>query len=159
MSKHVNPFWVAPAFRRAADRNNRRASGSSLQIIEQVTCGEAWAQPLEPHTQKFDTGIKIVDPIFEPPKREDIVRNLLAAVGDTLSAEEALFSRLAGREDIPSFEKPEMLEWQQRLEAPPRRDVGEEIPWSDRTPAEIAFLQATERERIKAEERALKEVS
>lgn len=106
-----------------------------------------WAQPLAPHSQKIDMGINIADPIFEPPKREDIVKNLLAAVTDTLAAEEALFTRLAGREDIPPFEKPAEPLWQQRLEAPPDSGRSEPaIPWSDRTEAEKAFLRATERE-------------
>src|SRR6516162_4441556 len=44
-------------------------------------------QPLEPVSQKFTTPLaKIADPIYAPPKREDIVKNLLAAVGDVWPA-------------------------------------------------------------------------
>ena len=79
-------------------------------------------QPLEPVSQKFTTPLaKIADPIYAPPKREDIVKNLLAAVDDVLACEEALFERLKGDEQIPPFEKPEppksedFLEWQKPL--------------------------------------------
>jgi hypothetical protein len=79
----------------------------------------AWAQPLEPQSQKWLTPlVNIADPIFAPPKCDDFVTNLLAAVGEVLAAEEALFERLAGSQDIPPFEKPEppkssdYLEWQ-----------------------------------------------
>jgi hypothetical protein len=120
----------------------------------------AWAQPLTPHSQKFDSEINIADPIFAPPKREDIVKNLMGAVQDALTAEEALFSRLAGREDLnglPSFEKPEepkvdYLEFQRPLPGTPA--AAEIIPLSDRSPAELAFLAAMEGERKIAEERA-----
>ena len=75
-------------------------------------------QPLEPVSQKFTTPLaKIADPIYAPPKREDIVKNLLAAVGDVLACEEALFERLKGDEQIPPFEKPEPEERRERLKA------------------------------------------
>ena len=69
-------------------------------------------------SQKFTTPLaKIADPIYAPPKREDIVKNLLAAVGDVLACEEALFERLKGDEQIPPFEKPEPEERRERLKA------------------------------------------
>jgi hypothetical protein len=115
----------------------------------------ARAQPLEPFTQKaLAPGLKIADPIYAPPKREDIVKNLLAALSDTLAAEELLFARLAGDKEIPPFEKPEppkssdYLAWQAPLNP---GDVV--IPMSDRTHAEKAFLIATEREAALARER------
>jgi hypothetical protein len=41
----------------------------------------AWAQPLEPQSQKFlNALVNIADPIYAPPKREDIVKSLLGAV-------------------------------------------------------------------------------
>jgi hypothetical protein len=68
----------------------------------------AWAQPLEPFTQKaLPPGVQIVDPIYAPPKREDTVKNLLAAVSDVLACEEGLFERLKGDDHVPPFEKPE----------------------------------------------------
>ena len=42
----------------------------------------AWAQPLTPDTQKFDTGLRMADPIFAPARREEIVKNLLATCNE-----------------------------------------------------------------------------
>jgi hypothetical protein len=66
----------------------------------------AWAQPLSPVTQKFNVGITIADPLFCPPKRSDIVSNLLETTAKVLEVEEVLFERLRGQERIPSFEAP-----------------------------------------------------
>jgi hypothetical protein len=46
-------------------------------------------------------------PIHKPPTREQIVKNLLAAVAEALAAEEVLFRTLAGDEHIPSFAVPQ----------------------------------------------------
>jgi hypothetical protein len=85
--------------------------------VKPVLFSYAWAQPLAPITQKIEMGIRIHDPIYEPPKREDIVSNLLAAVSDTLTAEEQLFMRR--RTGRPGSETPHPLATPPRSTAPP----------------------------------------
>jgi len=75
--------------------------------IRPPTASWGWQQPLEGTSQKsVPAGVVIADPIWAPPKREDVVKNLLEAAQAVLASEQLVFERLKGDEHIPPFEKP-----------------------------------------------------